>query len=407
MITRKDWIEKAKVIYHPEWLRRLRRDAFSVPPIYLEISPIGQCNHRCVICAPEMLGYAKRQLNADILISRLEEMRIMRDEDPDGLGVKSIQYAGEGEPTLHKDLGKIFAATRKASIDIGMLTNGTGLTAKLSREIIPLVNGYIQVSINAGAPESYAKIHRAPIKHWDLVWRNLDRAVKIKRELGAAECEIGANMTVLVKDVIDHQRGNALVPANWKEMELLVKAARDCGLDYVSFKPYSQHLYSGETAKLYGDMRYKDVMGKIIESGNNLVRQYSSDSFEVIFRSSRFRDYESEERGYSVCRVTPTLWAYIQSDGIVISCSAFWTDERFHLGNVNTQTFREIWYGKKRFEHLRFITEKMEIDECRKTCHPDKENRFIRQMDLLSIVEFNQKLLELGQLPCPKRANFI
>ena len=100
MVNRTNWIESAKVVYHTAWLRRLRKDPFSLPPIYLEISPVGQCNHRCTICPTEVFGYVKRQLNTDILISRIEEMRVMREEDPDGLGVKSIQYARESQ-TLH------------------------------------------------------------------------------------------------------------------------------------------------------------------------------------------------------------------------------------------------------------------------------------------------------------------
>ena len=388
------WIENPKVIYHPAWLKRWRQNPFSVPPIYIEISPVGWCNHRCTFCAVEMLGYPKNQLNASLLSRLLLEMRRMREEDPDGLGIKSIQYAGEGEPTLHKDLARIFRDTRKAGIDIGMLTNGTGLTAKLSREIIALVNGYIQISINAGMPASYAKIHRVPKRHWDLVWRNLDKAIKIKQELGAVECEIGANMTVLIPD-------------NWLEMESLVKKARDCGLDYVSFKPYSQHLYSKETAKLYGGMSYKDVMEEILETGDALVRRYSSDSFEVIFRFSRFKDYESEERGYLTCRATPTLWAYVQSDGALISCSAFWTDKRFILGNIKNQSFKEIWYGEIRRKHLKFILENLDISECRKTCHPDKENIFLNSTTNLSDSEFGLMALELKKIPPAKRANFI
>ena len=403
----KEWIENPKVIYHQDWIKRWRQNPFSVPPIYIEISPVGWCNHRCVMCAPEMLGYPKYWLSADLLSQLLSEMHRMREEDPDGLGIRSIQYAGEGEPTLHKDLARIFRDTRKAGIDIGMLTNGTGLTEKLSREIIPLVNGYIQISINAGMPASYAKIHRAPLKHWDLIWRNLDRVIKIRRELGATECEIGANMTVLVKEAIDHQRGNTIVPANWREMETLVQKARDCGLDYVSFKPYSQHLYSEETAKLYGDMSYKDIISEIFEIERNLIKLYSSSSFKVVLRSSRFKDYESKERGYTICRATPNIWSYIQSDGTWLSCSAFWTDERFHLGNIKNQSFKEIWYGERRKAHLKYVLEKLDITECRKTCHPDKENRFLDSIANLSDIEFDRMVLKLGDIPTAKRSNFI
>ena len=407
-MNRKDWIENPKITYHPDWLRRYREDPFSVPPIYIEVSPVGMCNHRCTFCAPEMLGYPNRQLDARLLIERIKEMKRLRDEDPDGLGIRSIQYAGEGEPTLHKGLPEIFKATREAGIDVGMFTNATGLTEKLARGIIPWVNGYIQASINAGTADSYTKIHRTPTSnHWDLIWRNLEKAVQIKHQLEANQCDIGANMTVLVKETIDHQRDNTVVPANWQEMKLLIQKARDCGLNYVSFKPYSQHMYSQETAKLYGDMSYKNLMDEIVVSGEALMAKYNSDDFEVIFRFSRFEEYEAEDRGYCTCRATPTLWSYIQSDGKWISCSAYWTDERFTLGNINTQTVKEIWFGERRREHLKFVLNDLDITECRKTCHPDKENRYLDKLSKMNGQEFNQEIISLESLKRPKRANFI
>lgn len=406
-MNRKDWIESPKIIYHPEWIRRWRQDPFSVPPVYIEISPEGRCNHRCTFCAPEMLGYPNRQLNTEVLITRLNEMRQMREEDPDGLGVKAIQYAGEGEPTLHKDTVRIFSEIRRAGIDIGMLTNATVLTENMCRGIVPLVNGYIQASINGGTKETYSKIHRAPFQHWDTAWRNLERLVKIKRELGAQECDLGANMTVLVKEAADRENNNAIVPSNWREMELLVQKARDCGLNYVSFKPYSQHLYSQETAKLYGDMSYKELMDEIMTVGENLMAKYNSENFEVVFRFSRFEEYEKDNRGYCTCRATPTLWSYIQSDGAWISCSAYWTDPRFILGNIHTQTVREIWYSQRRREHLHFVLNSLDITECRKTCHPDKENQFLHQLNQMSDSEFQGEIHRLQLIQKPKRANFI
>lgn len=404
--SRNKWIEGAKIIYHPAWIRRWRQDPFSVPPIYVEVSPVGMCNHRCTFCAVDMLGYPNRSLNADMLIQRIQEMKQMRDEDPDGLGVKSIQFAGEGEPTLHKELPRIYEATRAAGIDIGMLTNGTALNERMARGIIPHVNGYLQTSINGGTKESYPKIHRCSPEHWNLLWRNLKRTVAIKQELGAKDCDLGANMTVLISEAWDPEL-KQVTPSNWQEMESLVQLVRDTGLNYVSFKPYSQHRYSTGTAKMYGNMSYKDLMKKIYEMGQELIAKYGSSDFEVIFRFTRFEEYEKETRPYVTCQATPTIWSYIQSDGVWISCSAFWTQENFHLGNINTQTVKEIWYGQKRREHLKFVQEKLDISECRKTCHPDKENVFLNQVKNLSDEDFEKTMGELAIISPPKRKNFI
>lgn len=405
-MNRKEWIEGAKIQYHPDWLRRWKQDPFSVPPIYVEISPVGMCNHRCTFCAPEVLGYPNRQLDLPLLRQRLTEMKTMREEDPDGLGIRSIQYAGEGEPTLHKDLAEIFQATRDANIDVGMLTNGTGLTEHLAEGIIPLVNGYIQVSVNGGTAQTHALIHRAPPTHWDIIWRNLGKAVEIKHKLRAAECELGVNSVVLIQDTWDHQQ-NRMVPANLQEMELLVKKTRDTGLDYVTLKPYTQQPQSLQTAKLYGGMSYKEVLDKIYEMGQDLVARYNSPTFEVILRFKRFKEYEAEDRGYQTCRATPTLWSYIQSDGVWISCSGHWTEEQFHLGNIKNQTVKEIWYGERRREHLKFVLNHLDISVCKKNCHPNEDNQFLDGIAKLPDQEFNNLLVKLESQPKPKRANFI
>lgn len=400
-------IENPKISYHPEWLRRNRHDPFNTPPIYVEISPVGMCNHRCTFCAPEMLGYPNRSLDVAVLAQRLKEMRLMSEEDSNGLGVSSIQYAGEGEPTLHKDLAKIFAITRENGIDVAMLTNGTGLTESLSRQIIPLVNGWLQTSINAGCAETYAKIHRTTPKHWDLVWKNLAQAVEIKQKLGAKDCELGANMTVLVDE--SRENNGSIIPANWPEIEMLVARGRETGLDYVSLKPYSQHPYSQATAKHYGKMSYAAIMTGIEKLGLELANRYNSDSFEVVLRDSRFREYEqlNSDRGYQVCLATPTVWSYIQSDGIWISCSAHWTNPQFHLGNINTQTVQEIWYGERRRQHLKYVLEELDITECRKTCHPDKENVRLTNLKNMPDKEFESELVRLEALPKPKNWKFI
>jgi wyosine [tRNA(Phe)-imidazoG37] synthetase (radical SAM superfamily) len=404
IVDRREWIEGAKVVYHPNWIRRWREDPFSVPPIYLEVSPVGHCNHRCTFCAVDMLGYVPRFLDPDIFVSRIKELREMRERDPDGLGVRSIQYAGEGEPTLYKELTRIYRETRDAGIDIGMLTNATGLSDKLAQEIVPLVNGYIQASVNAGTEHSYARLHQTSKKHWGLVWRNLENALEIRNRVGA-ECDIGVNMTAIIDKTID-DNGN-VVPPNWPETEQLVIRARDAGMDYVSIKPYSQHPLSAGSMKRYGEMSYREMMQEINETGKYLIQKYSSESFEVVFRFTRFEEYENGDRKYPTCLVTPTIWSYIQSDGLWLSCSAFWTDDRFTLGNINDQSIEEIWYGEARRKHLEFVLNGLDISECRKTCHPDKENVFLTNLLKAEKSEQDRIINEAQKSKRPKRANFI
>jgi radical SAM protein with 4Fe4S-binding SPASM domain len=145
---------------------------------------------------------------------------------------------------------------------------------------------------------------------------------------------------------------------------------------------------SKETARHYGNMSYAEIMNEIFETGKILKLKYDSEKFEVVFRFSRFKDYEDEDRGYYTCRATPTFWSYIQSNGLWLSCSSFWTDPRFALGNIHNESVREIWFGEKRRKHLKFVLNELDISECRKTCPPDKENRFLDKISKFSDSEF-------------------
>jgi GTP 3',8-cyclase len=87
-------INSHKLIYHiprvNDWIK-----GENIYPVYLEVSTSGSCNHRCTYCALDFMEYRPRFLKTDILKKRLSEMG--------SLGIKSIMYAGEGEPLLHKE----------------------------------------------------------------------------------------------------------------------------------------------------------------------------------------------------------------------------------------------------------------------------------------------------------------
>ena len=60
-------------MYHPKRVNDFleKGDAF---PMYMEISPIGRCSHRCIFCAYDFIGYPDRKLETKRLIRFIDEI---------------------------------------------------------------------------------------------------------------------------------------------------------------------------------------------------------------------------------------------------------------------------------------------------------------------------------------------
>jgi radical SAM protein with 4Fe4S-binding SPASM domain len=337
-------IDSHKLIYHIprvyDWLK-----GKNIYPVYMEVSPSGACNHRCLYCGLDFMGYKPNYLKADILKERLSELG--------NLGLKSIMYAGEGEPLLHPEMVSIIEHTKESGIDVALTTNGVLLRKEIVERVL-INTEWIKVSINGGTRETYAKIHQSKPDDFDRVIDNLSFASEIKKEKGY-KCALGMQLVLL--------------PENHLEVVPLAKLARDIGMDYLVIKPYSQHPQS--KTYQYSTIKYSDF-----EYLSEELDKVNSDNFSVVFRSKAMKKWDNNHRNYERCLSLP-FWSYIDAGGNVWGCSIYLGDDRFKYGNIYEKTFKDIWEGEERQNSLRWAAETLDVTQCRVNCRMDEINRYL------------------------------
>jgi radical SAM protein with 4Fe4S-binding SPASM domain len=171
-----------------------------------------------------------------------------------------------------------------------------------------------------------------------------------------------------------------VLPENVYEMRELATLCADAGVDYLVLKPYSQATFM--LSHKYEGTDYK-AMRAYLEG----VREFSTKDFTVIYRAQAVEQEIVGKHQYDQCRATPVFWTYSMADGRMFTCSAHLLDERFCIGNLNEQTFQEVWEGEGRRRNWEMM-QKFNIKQCRLNCRMDKQNRYLADFSRVQHVNF-------------------
>jgi radical SAM protein with 4Fe4S-binding SPASM domain len=130
-----------------------------VGPYFATVGDRYQCNYRCVFCEwfsplvkkkrPQVSGLD--YLSVDVyqkLVSQLS-----------ALGTKVILIGNIEEPFLDTTLIEKIRYTKANNLQCFVITNGSLLTPKNTEQLVDLGLDYLNISLNAGCPQTYPKIH--------------------------------------------------------------------------------------------------------------------------------------------------------------------------------------------------------------------------------------------------------
>lgn len=337
-------MDSHKLIYHPDVVARWMKGE-NIYPIEIEISPSGVCNHRCVFCAVDYIGYQPDFLDKDII---LRDIRQMSQN-----GLKSVICSGEGEPLLNKDMPDIANGIKACGVDVAMSTNGVLFTEEKANECLSAFT-WVRFSVASMEEQSYDKIQRGKAGDLEKVKTNLTDIVKVKKDQGL-KTTLGVQCLLL--------------PDNADQLPDMAKELREIGVDYLTVKPYSQHLHSENTFQI----DYDQMMELEQE-----IKGYSTEDFAVYFRVNAMKKVRHDKH-YQRCYGLPFM-THIDAKGNVWPCVAHIGTKEFCYGNIYEQPFEKIWEGERRQEVIQKLNS-LDINRvCREACRLDEINKYLVEL---------------------------
>lgn len=334
-------MDSHKLIYHPDVVAKWLRGGV-IYPIEIEISPSGACNHRCVFCAVDYVGYQPVFLDKQTILRDIKHMSKN--------GLKSVICSGEGEPLLNRDMPDLANQIKACGVDVAMSTNGALFSKEKAEECLRAFT-WVRYSIASMDEKTYAQIQRGKSGDLDKVKENLADAVKIKKDQGLSTT-LGVQC-LLLKD-------------NMQQLPDMAKQLREIGVDYLSVKPYSQHLHS--------ENKFEIDYEKMLDMEEE-VKQYATDEFKVYFRANAMKKMH-HEKCYQQCYGL-SFMTHIDAKGNVWPCVAHIGTEEFCYGNIYEQTFEEIWEGKRKQRIIEKLNQLNINKICREACRLDEVNKYL------------------------------
>ena len=310
------------------------------PPITVELDMTNACNHKCCECVSNYFQNTdKRSLSKDLVKRIIKELAEAK--------VKGLIFTGGGEPLCNRNTADAVRSAKDNGLDVGFITNGSLLDDKGIETLLSCCT-WIRVSLDASDKDMFIKSHGMDGDEYSKVLRNIERLSDKKKDMKSA-CTVGVGYLTSDETV--------------SGMAHAAKMCRSIGVDYLQFRPMQVHR-GGRF-----DYHWTDVNGNIEE-----CRRYSHDGYKVLYSKHKYDMIKDPMYGryYKKCH-GHQFATVISASGKMYLCCHLRGYDKYCIGDLNKNTFQEIWDSERR----RQVAENIDFKDCIPLCRDNTFNQIL------------------------------
>lgn len=324
-----DPFNKYKILSYVHEARQILSGDFP-PPRMVSCWLTTICNYNCSFCL-----FKKENEKQHKIADTTKFLKFI--DNIVEFGVRSLEFSGGGEGTLHPDFKKIINYAYLKGLKLGLFTNGT----KIPLDMIDRFK-YIRIGLDAADSKTYDKIKRPPGKNnFNKMLDTIRQLVKLRGE----DTRPRIGLKFVINDI------------NYYDIEDMVALGQVLKVDYVQFKGEHNGL-NGLTA------RECQVAEKEIERLKIFCYDGPVIIGSVIPKVATIK-----------CFMSP-IHSVIDPEGNIFVC-CYLRDKEHTIGNAFEKSFSSIW-GLTRHKDICY---NLDIGECKKfDCRFTTKSEIIKEV---------------------------
>ncbi len=335
-------IESHKLFWHMnrvnEWMKGSR-----IAPLSIDMGITQDCNLKCKYCY-----YAVSENKSNNKITTDALIRLIHDCSE--MNIKSISFAGDGEPMIHPGVYDAVIEGAGNGIDMAISTNGLTIKENRVEDFLASLT-WIRFSISAASPEVFECVMGGTKKKYEIIIDNNKKRVEIKEKLNL-------NVTIGIQMV--------LIPENVEDIVQYAYLGKELGVDYCVIKQCSES----------ADIKIRRIIDNQAELESLLrkAERCSDQYYHVIIKRKKMRN---TIRQYEKCFGYEFL-SQISGAGEVYPCGNFYGKKKFCAGNINNERFKDIIFGDRYQSIMERVKKDIDVHQsCGYACRVNEINEFL------------------------------
>jgi radical SAM protein with 4Fe4S-binding SPASM domain len=286
-------------------------------PLSVSVEPTTSCNLRCPECPSGLRSFTRPtgMMDAGLYRSVLDQLSPW---------LTNMTLYFQGEPFLHPAFLDMVAEASERGVFTSTSTNGHYLDPEKAREVVRSGLDRLIISIDGVSQDTYSRYR---------IGGSLNKVLDGARNVVEARRSAKASNPLVIFQFL-------VIGPNEHQVPDIFRLGKDAGADEVRLKTAQIYDYENGSPLIPKDLRYS----RYVPDGNGKWRIRSA----------------WENKCWKMWSESVITW-----DGRVLPC-CFDKDGSHQMGDMRSQTFREIWFGDKYKEFRSSILKsRASVDICR------------------------------------------